>query len=164
MRCSRKWSTGWAHGINVLKMILQANIFFVFSPSKLFEVLNICIRSASEVFFSVPFSCPFVLAGWLAWLLAWLLACLLASLFPCYLVSLLASHVEQVTRIVRITVAGNVFFLVRAACELTVGLSLYRYYKREWKFAFTSSFFLFFFRCAWTVRRFILFLFLLSPV
>lgn len=35
------------------------------------------------------------------------------------------------TRIVRITVTGNVFFAVRAACELTVGLSLYIYFKRE---------------------------------
>lgn len=38
---------------------------------------------------------------------------------------------RQVTRIVRITVTGNVFFAIRAACELAVGMSLYLYYKRE---------------------------------
>lgn len=37
----------------------------------------------------------------------------------------------QVTRIVRITVTGNVFFAIRAACELTVAWSLYKHYKRE---------------------------------
>lgn len=37
----------------------------------------------------------------------------------------------QVTRIVRITVTGNVFFAVRAACELVVGWSLYKHYKSE---------------------------------
>lgn len=38
---------------------------------------------------------------------------------------------EQVNRIVRITVTGNVFFAIRAACELTVGWALYKHYKRE---------------------------------
>ncbi|CAM9784409.1 unnamed protein product, partial [Hapterophycus canaliculatus] len=40
----------------------------------------------------------------------------------------------QVTRIVRITVTGNVFFAVRAACELAVGMSLYLYYKQNHTF------------------------------
>ena len=38
---------------------------------------------------------------------------------------------EQVNRIVRITVTGNVFFAIRAACELTVGWALYKHYQRE---------------------------------
>lgn len=38
---------------------------------------------------------------------------------------------HQVTRIVRITVTGNLFFAVQGACELTIGLSLYRHYKRK---------------------------------
>eukprot|EP00752_Nemacystus_decipiens_P008046 g7191.t1 len=47
----------------------------------------------------------------------------------------------QVTRIVRITVTGNVFFAIRAACELTVGWALYQHYKRYHSFdiVFSSS-------------------------
>ncbi|CAN0017529.1 unnamed protein product [Phaeothamnion confervicola] len=42
---------------------------------------------------------------------------------------------EQVRRIVRVTVAGNVFFLVRAACEVAVGSTIFHYWKRHKSFA-----------------------------
>ncbi|CAM9506425.1 unnamed protein product [Ectocarpus sp. 12 AP-2014] len=40
----------------------------------------------------------------------------------------------QVTRIVRITVTGNVFFAIRAVCELAVGLTLYMHFKETHSF------------------------------